>query len=439
MKVGVYIHDGFSFKPERECPYHWGIAHYRRYLDWLKAAGVEIVEACQQMGWYRYPTLPEEMERLHTRQQLIQEAHRRGMEYYQILGTNLYSKVPWDHVPPGQLDLTESDCVICPSEDDGFTRTAELSRYFTRVFRGADGFEVFAGDWGGCECGRCSLAQYIQYVQYHAHTLAVEQPAALIWANLWSISSWQQRQGGTPHSLTDPRWRHFWDDEISMSRQFLAALDHIPEGVGFAFPLHHWYRGFCQQWYAKEDLPVFPDASLLRELENQKRPLLAWTHFIVENDPYHGRLWGTLSVRLRYIRQLCGQLAQAPFYAVMGNVYSARQSLNLYAFNRFCRQPDVSVETVLGEFVQQVCLPEGQQMLYDLLVYLENRDPWEEDLPPYRRLPWLVEAHPLSEREIKSALADLPRQISHQTPLLLNGAVDFTRSVGAAVDQLIHI
>lgn len=434
MKIGVYIHDGFTFEPRDECPYYWGLAEYQRYLDWLKAAGVEIVEACQQLGWYRYPALPEELDRMVVRQGLVAEAHRRDMAYWQILGTNLHSRLPWDQVPRGQLEIRESDCTECPQEGDGFSRTAEIGRYFARCFRGADAFEVFAGDWGGCGCGRCGVDQYIRYVCYHADHLAQEQPAAQVWANVWSISSWQRRPVESVQNLVDSRWRQLWDDEIRMSREFIAALDQVPPGVGLAFPLHHWYRGFCQQWYKEDELPFWPDLDLLHELASRGRPLLAWTHFIVENDPYHGRLWGTLSVRLRYLKHLCGLLAQVPFQAVMGNVYSARQALNLYAFVRFGRQPELTIETVLADFVEQVALPSGQEMLRDLLVYLENRDPWHKDLPAFSRLPFVPEDRLPSRRALKAGIAGLSRHLRPDAPLLLNDADHFVDSVAAAFE-----
>ena len=269
LQIGVYIHDGFTFEPGGECPYYWGLPEYRRYLDWLKAAGVEIVEACQQLGWYRYPALPEELDRLRVRQGLVGEAHERGMQYWQILGTNLYSRLPWDRVPSGQLDIRESDCTECPQDGDGFARTAEIGQYFARVFRGADAFEVFAGDWGGCGCGRCGVDQYIRYVQHHADRLAAEQPAARVWANLWSISSWQKRGDDSVQNFADTRWRRLWDDEIAFSERFLAALDQVPGRVGIAFPLHHWYRGFCQQWYRQDELPFWPGLELLRALHGR--------------------------------------------------------------------------------------------------------------------------------------------------------------------------
>lgn len=431
MQIGVYIHDGFTFEPAAECPYYWGLPEYQRYLDWLKVAGVEIVEACQQLGWYRYPALPAEIDRLRARQALVDEAHARGMQYFQILGTNLYSRLPWDQLPPGQLEIRESDCTLCPSEGDGFTRTAEMGRYYARCYRGADAFEVFAGDWGGCGCGRCGMDEYIRYVQYHANHLAQEQPSAGVWANVWSISSWQPRPADPLNNFADTRWRRLWDDEISFSQRFLAALDRVPANVGIAFPLHHWYRGFCQQWYNEDELPFWPDHALLAELARQGRPLLAWTHFIVENDPYHGRLWGTLSVRLRYLKKLCEQLNAAPFAAVMGNVYSARQALNLYAFVRFGRQPELSVATVLDEFVQQVAQPSGQELLRGLLVYLENRDPWHADLPEYTRLAPLPEG----SRSAAALLAELPglaRHLRGHSPLLLNGPQHFAGSIAAA-------
>ena len=430
MKIGVYIHDGFTFEPRSECPYYWSLADYARFLDWLKVAGVDLVEGCQQMGWYRYPILPEELDRLRVRQGLIDEAHRRGMEYWQILGTNLLSQLPWDRVPAGQLELNESNCTICPQEQDGFRRTTELGQYFARCFKGSQAFEIFAGDWGGCDCGRCGLDQYQQYIDYHANRLAQEQPGAQVYANLWSISSWQKRQGGPLSSFDDPRWRRMWDDEIRLSEQFLSRLERIPQGVGFSFPLHHWYRGFCQQWYRQDELPFWPSLEYLTELHNQGRKLVAWTHFIVENDPYHGRLWGTLSVRLRYLRQLTKDLLRAPFEAVMGNVYSARQALNLYAFVRFCREPDLSVEDALAGFVQEVALPGGREYLFDLLLHLENLDPWEADLPEYRRLPRLPEK--ASFQSLEHGLAGLATHLNPQSPLLLNGVEHFARSVEAA-------
>lgn len=430
MQIGVYIHDGFTFEPREECPYYWGLPEYRRYLDWLAGAGVEIVEACQQLGWMRYPALAEEIDRLRSRQALVGEAHARGMQYYQILGSNLYSQLPWDRLPPGQLEIAEKDCVLCPQEGDGFTRTAELGRYFARVFRGADGFEVFAGDWGGCPCGRCGIDQYRRYVNYHAAHLAEEQPAARVWANVWSISSWQGRTG-YPGQATGG-WRKVWDDEIGFSKRFLDDLDQVPAEVGVAFPLHHWYRGYTQQFYRQDELPFWPDVPALEKLHAAGRRLLAWTHFIVEDDPYHGRLWGTLSVRLRYIKRLAGLLNAAPFETVMGNVYSARQGLNLHGLVRFIRQPDLDVETVIGEFVQAVAEPSGQQLLRDMLVYLENRDPWHFDLPEYARLPALAEAGLPGEAALRAELPGLARHIRPDAALLLNGPEHFARSVAAA-------
>jgi len=440
MKIGVYIHDGFTFEPRAECPYYWGLAEYEPFLDWLHYAGVERVEYCQQMGWYRYPTLPEELDRLRARQRLVEAAHRRGMEFSLILGTNLYSRLPPDRVPPGQLQVSEGEISECPQEPGGFARTSGIGLYYARCFRGADAFEVFAGDWGGCHCGRCGIEQYLGYVRFYAERLGAEQPQARVWANLWSISSWQKPTYPIPTSLTDPNWRHFWDDEIAFSQCFLGMLDQVPPPVGLAFPLHHWYRGFCQRWYREEELPFWPDCGLLKDLSDRGRTLLAWTHFIVENDPYHGRLWGTLSVRLRYLKQFAGLLAQAPFEGVMGNVYSARQALNLYAFVRFCREPGpapdsinrgLAVERVIADFATEVAQPEGRALLEDALIYLENRDPWEEDLPPYRRLPPIPERRIHPER-LAAALPELARHLRRDTPLLLNGAEAFARTVAEA-------
>ncbi len=137
--------------------------------------------------------------------------------------------------------------------------------------------------------------------------------------------------------------------------------------------------------------------------------------------------------RLRYLRALCQQLVRAPFETVMGNVYSARQAVNLYGFVRFAREPELAVEDVLSDFVRQVARPSGEALLCDLLIYLENRDPWHEDMPEYRRLPALPEAG-IRVAQLRAALPELAHHLLADTPLLLNGARDFARTVEAALD-----
>ena len=114
----------------------------------------------------------------------------------------------------------------------------------------------------------------------------------------------------------------------------------------------------------------------------------------------------------------------------MGNVYSARQALNLYAFLRFCREPELSVEDALAGFVQEVALPEGREYLFDLLLHLENLDAWEADLPEYRRLPRLPEK--ASPKSIERGLAGLASYLNPESPLLLNGVEYFAHSAEAA-------
>jgi hypothetical protein len=437
VRVGVYIHDGFTFEPQAECPYYWNRAAWERYIDWLAAHGVEIVEGCQQLGWYRYPTLPEELDRVRIRQHVIDRAHTLGMEYWLILASNVLSGLPAAQVPPGQLSIDERDCVLCPQTGDGFTRTAEVSRYFARAARGADAFEVFAGDWGGCRCGRCGVDQYLDYVRYHADHLAAEQPAARVWANLWSISSWQHADAAPGGGFESPGWRRLWDDEIAFSQRIFERLSTIPQGVGIALPLHHWYRGFCQQWYTPAELPDWPDAATLASLRAAGRPLVAWTHFIVENDPYHGRLWGTLSVRLRYIRQLCARVAQAPFEVMMGNVYSARQAVNLYALVHFARLPEQTPEEIIRAFAAEIAHPDGVALLEDTLRLLENHDPWEQDLPAHLRLPPLDTAGIDIER-LQNGLPALAGLIRRDTPLLLNTPQHFVHTAQAALSAIVR-
>jgi hypothetical protein len=279
------------------------------------------------------------------------------------------------------------------------------------------------------------VGQFERYVDRLAETLSAEQPGAAAWANLWSISSWQRRPYDYVHDASGTGgWRRFWDDEIGFSQRFLAAVGERAPGLGIGFPLHHWYRGLTQRGYGAEELPSWPDESLLSGLRAGGHPLMAWTHFIVENDPYHGDLWGTLSVRLRYIRRLAARVAAAPFDVVMANVYSARQALNLFAYARWVKEPALPVEAVLGAFVDEVAEPGARGLLTDLLVYLENRDPWEADLPEWSREGRLSEDG-VDVGGLARALPGLASGLRRASPLLLNGAEGFARTAAVAFDR----
>ena len=47
----------------------------------------------------------------------------------------------------------------------GFEKTIAIPKFYMETYRESDFFEEFAADWGGCNCGRCDVTDFLRYVR----------------------------------------------------------------------------------------------------------------------------------------------------------------------------------------------------------------------------------------------------------------------------------
>jgi hypothetical protein len=376
---GIYFHDGFTVDPEWHAPLHWGLEEWERELRWLRACGIDTVEFATMLEFNRIPSTPLEHEKVALRQSLIEMAHDLDMRFSHILSTTVVSTVPPDEEPSHQLnDRAE---VLCPRDPGNFERTMEIQTHFLDLHREADLFEVFAADWGGCRCGRCGTEDYLRYVRALAERVAEVNPEALCFANTWAIADWG------PSDRPD-EGRGFWDIDMAKTREVIDALESLPPNVHLALPCHHLYRPLTFMLHGgQSQTPRFPDTEDIARVRAMGRQVLAWPHFVVDDDAYRAESWGIVHSEVRYIRAMLRSLRDVGIDHVMANLYLPfLQVLNTYAYGRLLENPDLDPREILLDFSGLIAHPDDATTLAEVLAWLENGSWWERQMPPDGRL-----------------------------------------------------
>jgi hypothetical protein len=376
---GVYFHDGFEAETRAHPPLHWDGAAWQRQLDWLHACGVNAVEFATMLEFNRRPSTALEHRKIRDRLALLERARRLGMRFGYLLTNTVVSTVPEGEEPGGQLGNRAR--TLCPSEPGNFERTLENPLFYLEAYREADFFEQFAADWGGCECGRCGVPEYLRYVRVLADRLGELNPRARMYANTWCIAFWRR----------DPLargWRDFFEAEIEGTRRVAAALPALPPNVQLAMPAHHLYRPLCFEAYGGRSLtPVFPEAADLERVAAAGREVLAWPHFVMDDDAYRPKAWGIVHLETRYIRDVLCRLRAAGVRHIMGNLYLPYLQLpNTYSFGRLTANPDLEPRAVLEDFARAVAAGPDAATLAEVLVWMDNNSFWQRQMPADGRL-----------------------------------------------------
>ncbi len=378
---GIYFHDGFACDRPGHAPLGWDHAAWERQIRWLHACGIDTIEFATMLEFNRVPSTDLERRKIADRQAILQLAHELGMEFGYLLTNTVVSTVPYGREPGDQL--CDRAVNLCPRVPGNFERSLANALFYIDTYRNADFFEEFAADWGGCTCGQCGVPDYLRYVR----ALAEAVPDKTLYANTWCISYWGPDP--VPHG-----WRNVFDQEIVGTRAVIAALETMPENVGLGLPCHHLYRPLCFDAYGgRANTPRFPTADDLASVRAARCPTLAWTHFVVDDDPYRPRAWGIVHSEVRYLRALLQTLRDAGIDAVMGNLYLPWLQLsNTFAFGQLLENPDRDPRELLAEFARLVAHPADADALTDVLVWLDNHSYWREQLPIADRLPPLPSA-----------------------------------------------
>lgn len=395
---GVYFHDGFDAEPQSHPPLYWDFETWKREIDWLKACGINTIEFATMLEFNRLPKTDFERKKIKDRLRLLDYAHKQGMKFGYLLTNTVLSTVPDNEEPGHQLGNRAK--TFCPQEPGNFEKTVAIPKFYMETYREADFFEEFAADWGGCECGRCGVPQFMQYVQVLAEHLTELNPKAMLYANTWCISFWAKEPMAKG-------WKGVFDHEISGTREVIQSLAKMPKNVGLALPCHHLYRPLALNEYGgSAKTPLFPTKADLLPVEQAKRPVLGWTHFIMDDDAYRPAAWGLVHSEVRYMQDLIRNLQGAGIERVIGNLYlPLLQISNTYAFGRLLSHPNTPPEQILHDFAKFIAQKEDVDCLTEVLIWLDNHSYWQEQMPMDGKL-----AHLPNHLNRKSA-AEKARQI----------------------------
>ncbi|MCS6862536.1 MAG: hypothetical protein NZT92_19715 [Abditibacteriales bacterium] len=377
---GVYFHDGFTVEPKSHAPLYWDYATWRRAIQWLHACGLNVIEFATMLEFNRVPSTAMEKQKIADRLKILDYAHALGMEFGYILSNTVLSTVPPDEEPSHQLK--NRAVTLCPRAPGNFEKTVAIPLFYMETYKEADFFEEFAADWGGCTCGQCGVADFLRYVRVLAERLKQLNPPATLYANTWCISYW----GKEPLAHG---WKGVFEKEIVGSREVITALPRLPDNVGVALPCHHLYRPlvFAENG-GKSKTPVFPTADDVQQIRRAGRNVLAWPHFIMDDDPSRPPAWGIVHSEVRYLQALLQALQKTGIDRVMGNLYLPFLQLsNTFAWGRLCENPQRKPQDVIQEFARLIAHRDDAERLAEILTWVENNSYWQQQIPPDGRLP----------------------------------------------------
>lgn len=421
---GIYFHDGFTVEPKSHAPLYWDFEGWEREIRWLSSLGINAVEFATMFEFSRIPSTDMERKKISDRLQVLKLAHSFNMKFGYLLSNTTVSTVP-ENEDPSHQGLGRG-VELCPQEPGNFEKTMAIQEWYMNTYREADFFEEFAGDWGGCTCGKCGVPDYLRYVEALAEKLAEINPAAKLYADTWCIAYWHK----------DPMtngWKGVFDSEIAGSREVIDALEHLPENVNFALPCHHLYRPLAFESYGgKLNTPSFPSAEDVAKIHDAGREALSWPHFVVDDDTGRAPAWGIVHSEVRYIQGLLRALRAVGIDSVMCNLYLPYlQISNTYAYSRLLDNPDADPVAVIRGFAQLIAHPDDVDGLADVMAWVENSSYWQAQMPDDGRFPNL----PCSlskESALKLAETMRPNE-SSALPLPVTSAAwldDLVRSIG---------
>ncbi len=377
---GIYFHDGFTAEPKHHAPLYWDFAMWQKQIRWLHACGINAIEFATMLEFNRIPSTDLERRKIQDRLRLLDFAHSLEMQFGYLLTNTVLSTVPPNEEPSHQLKNRAVN--YCPRIPGNFEKTIANPLFYMETYRHADFFEEFAADWGGCDCGKCGVPEFLRYVRVLAERLTHLNPKATLYADTWCISYWRKEpmaQG----------WKGVFDHEIEGSREVIAALPNLPRNVGIALPCHHLYRPLAFTEYGgKAKTPVFPLPKDIQQVKQAARPSLAWSHFVMDDDAFRPLQWGIVHSEVRYIQNLLQTLQKTGIERVIGNLYlPLLQIANTFAFGRLTANPNENPEHILTDFARLVVQKEDVSDLAQLLIWVENHSYWQQQQPLDARVP----------------------------------------------------
>lgn len=353
-------------------------------ISFFKACGYNTYQ-CWDKGWMHVPSRHEQYYAQTAKD--IRRMQSAGFKVYVILSVNLCQNLTSDTEGNG-VDPFDSGFRVDAFDPNDEKLMRERLAFLTAAvhqLKMADGFTVFAADPGGHE--RAEPAQFTDAVKKIVAIIAREAPQAEINVNPWSIASWDH--------FPSPFELPFWEKETHLSRNLISQPDILETRVGIEFPMHDYYRSLTLKCYAEagKKPELFPNAEEVRRLEQRGvKRLWGWPYFLTDecNDGYKPGTAGLAQSETRYLKQLIDNARRLGLNGMIANVMDANtfaESLNLYAFGQFCKDPKAAPERVIDEFAGFLSEPKTSAALGTVLRFIENHSTWQAGLPPAHRLP----------------------------------------------------
>jgi hypothetical protein len=292
-------------------------------------------------------------------------------------------------------------------------------RYITAAVRDlkmADGFTIFAGDPGGHR--ESTPTHLVSAVKDIISIIAKEAPEAKVNINTWGIAAWDHDP--SPFSVT------FWEKEVQLTRDLLARPEIIGPSVSMEFPMHNYYRSLALKCYVDEGkqpelLPSQAEVDALRKRGVER--IWGWPYFLTDecDDGYSPGTAGLAQSETRYLKRVIDTARQLGLDGMVADVFRENilsESVNLYAFARFCREPSVTCEQVIRDFAGFIAEPETANDLAATIRYVENRSTWQAGMPEKFRLANFDTATIQSVRQARDRLSKVVARRESPLPLM---------------------
>jgi hypothetical protein len=364
--VGLYV------SPPRQEEAH--------YYDFYKACGYNYLEFCDIGFSWKPSLLPQYYAETDA---AIQAARKKGFKVWILL---LAGMKQWK----GETDRGDAGTFSALNKEPLKERLGYL-RQAVQGLPHADGFVFFAGDPGGDPEGRSTVQDCIHFAREVRKIVRETAPKAQFMVNLWAVAEWDGFP--SPFSLD------FWQKQVRLSTSVAQEQELLGPDCGIVFSLDNYYRSLTLACYAEAGLTpeLYPQASNVQNLRARGvRPIYGWPYFLVDEvddgfiSPNNVVTKGQSQSETRYIRAILDHGRAIGLDGMIANAaFISAEPLNIYAFGKMGRSPQLTPEALLDEFAGFVADAKTKRSLAQILRFIENHSNWENSLPkPYRLKPF---------------------------------------------------
>ena len=347
-----------------------------RFMPFVKYCGYNTLEFCDYSFEYPESGRANYLESSRIR---IADAHREGLKLFIILSTNMSREWAALRGEPSGDALTKIMFNPVARPDEFKQRIDDVQRSIEKGFSEADGFEVFAGDWGGCMGEGCDYEQYLSFGRAYAQVLRKLGLHSQLTLNTWAIANW---------GITfDPGKTTLWDAETHLSQKVIDSDISFADAV--TLPGHNLYRGLVRTLYteANRSVPDWPDPVAIQTIHAKGKRAYLWPHFIVDDDRSRRMTWRKVHFEVRYLKELAEKSRALGIDGVFVNAYNPPYQMgNIFAYGQLNRDPAKPARTILREFAALIAQQGGVDRLTEVFSFLENHSWWGSQMPANYRL-----------------------------------------------------